>query len=280
MRMWLRQATLTLGSNQYTLDGLNFSFKVQFEDRAKVSTAQLEVYNLSPSTRASLKKGDAVIITAGYKGDVGCIFVGAIADYSHQHENLDIITKITAADCLEEWLGTYVNKTYKAGMYAKDIVDDLLNIFGVEVSKCELTTDVSYPRGRVCRGNLKQVLTEIVVNECKSRFIIRTTGQIYITKADDGIDNGLTLTPANGLLRADEEKVQIPVETDLNSQTTGEDRDEDTISRSCLLNYRVATAEVIKIQSADLNGRFIVVEGKHSGGRTSDWETSMELRPY
>ena len=80
MRMWLRQATLTLGGNQYTLDGLNFSFKVQFEDRAKVSTAQLEVYNLSPSTRASLKKGDAVIITAGYKGDVGCIFVGAIAD--------------------------------------------------------------------------------------------------------------------------------------------------------------------------------------------------------
>ena len=75
MRMWLRQATLTLGGNQYTLDGLNFSFKVQFEDRAKVSTAQLEVYNLSPSTRASLKKGDAVIITAGYKGDVGWVIV-------------------------------------------------------------------------------------------------------------------------------------------------------------------------------------------------------------
>ena len=53
------------------------------------------------------------------------------------------------------------------------------------------------PAWPVCRGNLKQVLTEIVVNECKSRFIIRTTGQIYITKADDGIDNGLTLTPAN-----------------------------------------------------------------------------------
>lgn len=161
MRMWLRQATLTLGSNQYTLDGLNFSFKVQFEDRAKVSTAQLEVYNLSPSTRASLKKGDAVIITAGYKGDVGCIFVGAIADYSHQHENLDIITKITAADCLEEWLGTYVNKTYKAGMYAKDIIDDLLNIFGVEVAMVKLAENKHYPGCRVCRGKLKDVLTEI-----------------------------------------------------------------------------------------------------------------------
>ena len=59
MRMWLRQATLTLGGNQYTLDGLNFSFKVQFEDRAKVSTAQLEVYNLSPSTSCLLYTSDA-----------------------------------------------------------------------------------------------------------------------------------------------------------------------------------------------------------------------------
>ena len=81
-------------------------------------------------------------------------------------------------------------------------------------------------------------------------------------------------------LRADEEKVAIPYETDLNSQKTGEDRDDGTISRSCLLNYRIATAEVVKIQSSNLNGRFIVVKGSHKGGRTGDWETSMELKPY
>ena len=90
----------------------------------------------------------------------------------------------------------------------------------------------------------------------------------------------MTLTSATGLLRADEEKVAIPYETDLNSQKTGEDRDDDTISRSCLLNYRIATAEVVKIQSSNLNGRFIVVKGSHKGGRTGDWETSMELKPY
>ena len=81
------------------------------------------------------------------------------------------------------------------------------------------------------------------------------------------------------LYRSDE-KVVIAVETDVNSQTTGEDREDDTISRSCLLNYRIATAEVVKIQSNELNGRFIVVQGKHSGGRTGDWKTSMELKPY
>ncbi len=131
----------------------------------------------------------------------------------------------------------------------------------------------------MCRGVLKQVLTEIVVSECKSRFIIRTTGQIYITRSDDGINNGLTLTPANGLLNADEEKIAIPLETASNSQTTGNGRDEDYISRSCLLQYGIAAAEIVKIQSKDLNGKFLVVKGTHTGSRSGDWKTSMELKP-
>ena len=72
----------------------------------------------------------------------------------------------------------------------------------------------------------------------------------------------------------------IPLETKANSQKTGEDRDEDTISRSCLLNYHVATAEVVKVQASDLNGKFLVAKGKHSGSRTGDWKTDMELKPF
>ena len=46
------------------------------------------------------------------------------------------------------------------------------------------------------------------------------------------------------------------------------------------LAVRISTAEVVKIQSADLNGRFLVVKGKHKGGRTGDWKTTMELKPF
>ena len=127
---------------------------------------------------------------------------------------------------------------------------------------------------------MKQVLTEIVVKECKSRLVIRATGQIYITRAGDGVDTGVTLTKDIGLLRSDEEHVAIPIETDQNSQTSGEDREDDTISRSCLLNYRIATAELVKVQANDLNGKFVVTAGKHSGSRTGDWKTEIELTPY
>lgn len=280
MAFWIRAATLVIGGNKYDLDGMNFTFDVPFEDSDEPPVATVTVTNLSANTRNGIKKDDPVILNAGYRGNVGCILVGKVVGLKHKQSNVDWTSTLTVQPCAEEILGRIVNKTYTENMKASAIIRDLLNIFGVEVARCELSIDTSYPRGRVCRGNLKKVLTEIVVNECKSRFIVRTTGQLYITKADDGINNGVTLTPATGLLRSDEETVAIQVETDLNSQKTGEDRKEDTISRSCLLNYSIATAEVVKVQSSDLNGRFIVVKGSHKGGRTGDWKTSMELKPY
>lgn len=280
MAFWIRAATLVIGSSKYDLDGLDFSFEIPFEDSDEPPVATVKVTNLSANTRNSIKKNDPVVLNAGYEGDVGCILVGQVVGLKHKQSNVDWTTTLTVQPCANEILGRLINKTYTENMKASAMVRDLLNIFGVEVAKCELSIDVSYPQGRVCRGNLKQVLNEIVVSECKSRFIVRATGQIYITKAEDGISNGLTLTPATGLLRSDEEQVPIPIETKANSQKTGEDRDEDTISRSCLLNYHVATAEVVKVQSSDLNGKFLVVKGKHSGSRTGDWKTDMELRPF
>lgn len=281
MAFWIRDATLIVSGKKYTLGGMDFSFDIPFEDSDEPPVATVKVTNLSANTRASIKKNDPVILNAGYEGDVGCILVGKVVGLKHKQSKVDWTTTITVQPCAEEILGKMINKTYKENTMAIAIVQDLLNIFGVEVGKCELSINKSYPRGRVCRGNLKQVLTEIVVSECKSRFIVRATGQVYITKLEDGINNGLTISTATGLLRADEEKTAIPVETKSNSQKTGEARaDDDYVSRSCLLNYGVAAAEVVRIQSKDLNGQFIVSKGRHVGGRTGDWKTSMELKPW
>lgn len=276
MAFWIRDATLTIGNKKYSLGSLAFTFEVPFEDSDEPPVATIKVTNLSAATRANIKKNDPVVLNAGYEGDVGCILIGKVVGLKHKQNNVDWTTTLTVQPCADEILGRMINKTYAENTKASAMVRDLLNIFGVEVSKCELSVDQVYPRGRVCRGNLKQVLTEIVVDECESRFITRPTGQVYITKSDDGINNGLTLTSETGLLRADEEKVVFEPE----GKSTKETTEDDTISRSCLLNYRVSTAEAVKIQSSSLNGRFIVKSGKHSGGRTGDWETSMELKPY
>jgi hypothetical protein len=280
MAYWIRDATLTIGSNKYTLGNLDFSFEVPFEDSDEPPVATVKVTNLSANTRANIKKNDPVILNAGYEGNIGCILIGKVTGLKHSQSNVDWTSTLTVMPCADEILNGLVNKTYNANITAMAMVRDLLNIFGVEVSKCELSINKSYPRGRVCRGNLKQVLTEIIVSECKSRLVVRTTGQVYITKADDGVNNGILLTPATGLLRTNEEKIAIPIETAANSQKTGTNRDEDYISRSCLLHHGIAPTEVVKFQSADLNGKLLVVKGKHVGGRTGDWKTTMELTPF
>ena len=76
MRFWKRAATLQIGSNRYDMANLFFTFEVPFEDSEELGSATIKAYNLSPATRSGIKKGQVVILNAGYEGDVGTIFTG------------------------------------------------------------------------------------------------------------------------------------------------------------------------------------------------------------
>ncbi len=282
MRFWMRKSYLTLGGKRYSLDNMRFKFKVVFEDRPKLSTAEIEIYNLSPATRGELQKGMQVILSAGYEGNIGTIFVGEVREFSSKIEELDNVTTIKAADSLEAWLSGEINKTYKPGMSAKDIIDDLLNIFGVEVSTNELKENKYYPRARVCKGKLKDVLTQLVCSDCKSRLIIRT-GQIYINPPEQGINQGVLLTPETGLLKTGkkEEKQGTNSEKKPEKKTRAEQKEpEGGLKRECLLNYNIGCADVVTIRDRETNGSFLAVRGTHEGSRDGDWKTTMELIPY
>ena len=126
----------------------------------------------------------------------------------------------------------------------------------------------------------EEALKEIVVSDCKSRFLIRC-GKIIINNPADGVNKGYLLSPETGLLRTDEEKVVIEVETDLDTKKTTEEKDEEaqTKKRNSLLNYHLGPADIIRIQSSDLNGQFIIVRGTHKGSQSGDWKTEIEVRP-
>jgi len=279
MAYWIRDATLQIGYKRYTMDTLNFSFEIPFEDSEELTTGIITATNLAANTRNNIRKGDPIILNAGYEGDIGCIFVGKVAGLSHKKDSTDWTTKITATVALDQWLQGQVNKTYQQGITAKAMLTDLLNIFGLEVGAFDLAKNVTYERGRVCRGKLKDVLQQIVVSDCKSRLMIRPTGQLIINKPDEGVNKGYLLSPKTGLLKATEENEVIPIATDLNSQTPTADKEEHLKTRACLLNYHIGPADLIRIESQDLNGRFMVVRGRHAGSREGDWKTEMEVRP-
>jgi hypothetical protein len=272
---------LTIGARRYSLDDLRFAFEVASEDNAKTPTCKLTVTNLAPSTRAALAKGDPVILSAGYAGDMGTLFVGQIMEVAHDEGDLDVTTKITAVDSLDAWLGKSVNKTYKGPITAKEIIDDLLEIFGIEISLLNLAANKSYPRGRVCVGKLKAVLTDLVVGDCKSRLLLRTS-QIIILPPEQGVTTGYMLTPQTGLLKTQkQQETQTP---NTKGNVSKKSRQQQTEAdgrgtRECLLNYRLGIGDHVAIQ--DQSGTKTVKLRKvgHKGDRDGDWKTILEVEP-
>ncbi len=272
---------LQIGGSRYALDDLRFNFEVVSADDAGIPICKLEVYNLTPFTRAAISKGNPIILNGGYQGDVGSIFVGAISSFAHESGDLDVITKITAADSLQQWLGTYINKSYKGPITAKAVLDDLLAVFGIEVGLCYLTVNPTYKRGKVCTGKLKDVLTALVCTDCKSKLILRT-GQIIIAPPDMGVSTGYLLTPQSGLLKSSTQKEQQQVNTSAKAtkKTRAEQAEADGgMTRECLLNYHIGVGDVVVIQDNSTSGAYMVKKVTHKGDRTGDWKTVMEVIP-
>lgn len=280
MAFFTRSATLQIGPLKYSMDdGFYFEFEVPFYDSDQLVTASFAVNNLSATSRSGIQKNQVVILNAGYEDDMGVLFVGQVASCSHRQNGVEWQTKITATAALDQWLNTQINKTYAENTKAEDIVRDLLNIFGLEVGVFQLVENVGYPRGRVCSGKLKDILTEIVINECKSRFLIRAN-QIIINNPADGVTKGYLLTPDTGLLFQSDDSNVTSVEAPQTKGASAEKKaeEEKTWKRQCLLNYRMGPGDQIQIQSRDLNGKFLIVSGKHKGTPTGNWLTEIEFK--
>lgn len=280
MSFWMREASLQIGGKRYGMDDLYFEFEVPFEDSDTLQTAKFKAYNLSEATRKGIKRGDVIILNAGYEGDVGAIFAGQVSACSHKHQNTEWITEISATAAMDQWLSSKVSKTYAKGSTAKEIVSDLLNIFGLEIGEFTLAVNKVYDRGLVCSGKVKDELKKIVVNDCKSRFLIRT-GSVYINDPASGLANGIVLTPQSGFLFSGDEVEESVVAVGSDSQKSSSTKSEEGnyVTRECLLNYHIGPAEQITIQSKSLNGRFIVAKGKHTGTPKGNWKTTLEMRP-
>lgn len=281
MSFWMRSGTLQVGPYRYSLDQLAYEFEVPFEDSEQLMTAKVKIYNLAQATRSSLQRNHPVILNAGYEGDIGVIFVGTIATCKSTHQGLEWITEITATEAMDAWLSKKVSKTYQAGIDSQGIIKDLLNIFGIEVTRMELAANKKYPRGRVCSGPVRDILKSIVTSDCKSIFMVRH-GQIVIHKPTVGLNLGVLLTRQTGLLLTnnqvqDKNEITAPQDT----QKTMEQKSDEGkyITRECLLNYRIGPGDIVRIQDSTLNGNYIVKRGGHTGSRRGDWKTKIEVTP-
>ena len=125
---------------------------------------------------------------------------------------------------------------------------------------------------------MKNVLTEIVTSDCKSRFLIRN-GIVTINDPKTGTKTGYVLSAESGLLQAAEATDRIETTTRQTTVKDGKEKQEVTYKRECLLNYHLAPADVVKIKSDTLNGNHLIKGGQHTGCPDGDWKTTIEVKP-
>lgn len=261
-KYWMQKAEVLVAGKKFIKDDFEIDFLVNFDDDPEPNISHVMIYNLSDITIALLKKGESLILNAGYEGDVGTILMGTIEKQETVWEGIDKVTKLTVGEGSEQWLKAYVNKSYAPGVTSKAILADLAGMYGMELGELQLVNNLTYARGRSVSGMLQSVMRQIVA-ETNSKFHI-SQGKILIRPWEAGTETGFLLNADTGLVESPQ-----PFEEEKNTgqKTLG-------YRVRMLLNHRITVDSILQIESKTANGTFRVRKGSHSG---ADFITEVEV---
>lgn len=261
MILFDRQAVVVIGNKIYKSDEIDIEFNVPFSTKKEPNSTEISIYNLSPPSIASIKKGTKVSLSAGYNTNIGMLASGEVSDFITTVENVDKKTTMKLSTGITAWQDKKIQKTYAPGTTAKDIFSDLIPSFGVAIGELNPVINPTYSKGKTVSGRLKDIMIKLAT-ETKSKFYL-DKGRAYIRATDKGTETGFLLSGETGLLGTPE-KTQISED--------GE-KPKDGWSVKCLLNHNIGVDSLITIKSKSINGKFRVVSGTH----TSEWITNMKV---
>ena len=275
---WIRDIDVLAGGNKFQSLGenaLEIDFDIPFNDKEEPDVSEVTIYNLSEDSINEIKKQGYCIVNAGYRemGNKACVVSGDIEDVTTDWEGLDKVTKIKVSDGGKEWRQAKLNKTYAEGTKASLIMQDLCGVLGYEIVEIKPKEDITYKLGKTIKGYCSDSLKRLV-KDTKSKMYINKK-RITIRDEKKGNDIGFLLNSETGLVgNPTLNKDDSGDKTDLrNSEKKKKKNKEEkkTWKVICLLNAKIETDSIIKIESKTCNGQFRVVSGKH----TKDFNTEL-----
>lgn len=233
---------------------LDCEFEIPFDDDTEADEAEILVYNLSDTTIQNIKTGERITVTVGYGSDTGIIFSGYIAKPKTYYSGVDRITEIHAIDSSERKEREIQSISYAGGTLASRILRDLVGMPGLPVAVFAPKRDHVYKDKATVEGGLMENIRKYAKVCGVSAYICK--GQIYVRPVIDGDGLDFTLSAGTGLLELSE----------FEEESTTEDFT-DTIHGyeiTMLLQHRVTTASLIKVNSKNVSGSYRVREGSHT----------------
>lgn len=258
------------GNNAIRISDLRVTFRVEKSLQKEPNTAEIEVYNLNQGSRALTQtKPIAVRLEAGYDGNTELLFVGDVNWASSKLGATDWVTRLQCGDGSRAFNFARINKSYRAGTPAVDVLKDVAGSMGLKVPTSAgeaVEFAKQFVSGKTSFGSSSLELDRIVKNAGRSWSV--QNGKLQIVK--DGVPIGrtqYTISEDTGMIGSPEYGAPR------NAKET------PTITVRMLLHPGLAPGGLARIKSREVSGDFRIEKVSHSGdSQSQDWTTTIEAK--
>lgn len=265
MKLWKQVRLITIGDIVFDYDELDVEFEVKCTDDNKSDLATIKLYNLSDTTLQKLKLNQDVSIDAGYRDIHGVIFNGIVESISTSRDENDFITTIEATPNNRAYANTIINRQFKAGIKASEVIKQIGTMCNFTMDIKELAKDTVYPNGKVFSGRLSNVIPILARDTGTiSRF---TNTTIEFKLPNKAYSSVLHLGAEQGLIRIDKKMDKADIKEKKGPQVESKNKSnvDKKISKSkfdieCLLVPLIKIGQLLEIESTLFKGRVVVKE--------------------
>ena len=265
MKLWKQVRLITIGDIVFDYDELDVEFEVKCTDDNKSDLATIKLYNLSNTTLQKLKLNQDVSIDAGYRDVHGVIFNGIVESISTSRDENDFITTIEATPNNRAYANTIINRQFKAGIKASEVIKQIGTMCNFTMDIKELAKDTVYPNGKVFSGRLSNVIPILARDTGTICRFTNTT--IEFKLSNKAYSSVLHLGAEQGLIRIDKkmDKADIKEKTGPQVESKNKSNVDKKISKAkfdieCLLIPLIKIGQLLEIESTLFKGRVVVKE--------------------
>lgn len=264
------------GKEGVILDGIRCSFRIVRTDKPEANTIDLEIYNLAEATRAKFETvNHRIVLETGY--ETTGMQVLAIGDIVKGHTIVtvpDATTFVSAADGGRSMRDARASVSYKSGTSAKQMVNDLVKMLGVDSVEISIDLEKAFRQGWSYAGPASGAMTKLAAAFGFDWSIQNNTLQITERGQTTGRES-LLITPAFGLIGS-----PTPLDDVGTESTKGKEKREPEpgYTVECLLNPAIVPGDPVTIEARAGKGRYRVRKVEHSGDAFgNEWTTRLTV---
>lgn len=262
-KLWKQVRLITIGEIVFDYEELDIDFEVKCTDDNKSDIATIKLYNLSENTRQKLKLNQDVSIDTGYRELHGVIFNGIVESIVTKRDENDFITIIEATPNNRAYTNTIINRQFKAGIKASEVIKQIETMCNFTMDIKELGKDTIYPNGKVFSGRLSNVIPILARD---TGTICRFTNTTIEFKLPNKVYSSVIyLGGEQGLIRIDKKMDKAEIKKDSKKDNKSSKKNNKSSGKQkfdieCLLIPLIKIGQLLEIESTTFKGKVVVKE--------------------